>query len=121
MPFTQSRGATLAKKLIVIIPACLNELSNGQYRRCSQQRRSIVALVKYEQKRHVFISRKSRMDIDATSDVDSKAYRALEAVTLSPLVIPLLFGVAVLVGGAAFVGEGGGMPQLTSLYRSTRV
>ena len=50
------------------------------------------------------------MDIDAASDVDSKAYRALEAVTLSPLVIPLLFGVAVLVGGAAFIGEGRGAP-----------
>jgi len=63
------------------------------------------------------------MDIDAASDVDSKAYRALEAVTLSPLVIPLLFGVAVLVGGAAFVGEGRGAPidQFVSLYQSVIV
>ena len=59
------------------------------------------------------------MDIDTAGDVDSKAYRALEAVTLSPLVIPLLVGVAVFVGGAAFVGEGRGAPidQFLSLYK----
>lgn len=56
------------------------------------------------QRKNVYLATKTLTIVKTTSDVDSKAYRVLEAVTLAPLVIPFFLGVAVFVGGMAFVG-----------------